>query len=186
MNKFGAFAAAAVMVAFAGSAKASLIGDEVTVQYMSPNQNSVVASDVVTVGAGSEIVCPASNNLCSLFLFELDFVADSVTFRSDIAGQLITQPFNGFGFLDLDFSASEVIASLALDTNIAGLDLGRINYGDDFAYVNLSGLQLTTDSFFSLNFTTRDVTAVSEPGGLGLVGLGLIGLGLGLRRRQSI
>lgn len=178
--------AAVALVMSAGAAQASLIGDQVTVSYLSPNTATVVGTDVVTIGAGSEIVCPGAFSLCSVYPgFDLDFAADSVTFRSGLSGILSNQTFNGFSFTDLDFGPGLVLASLTLDTNISGLDLGDIAFGNNFARVNLSGLAVTSQSFFALNFTTREVSAVPEPGAVGLLGLGLMGLGLALRRRNG-
>ncbi len=177
--------ATAIGVAFSsGAAQASLIGTQATVKYMFPDLGTVYSQDTVTIGAGSEITCPGVFNLCGVQVtFDVDFVADSVTVRIG-EDDIVTADFNGFLFDNLDFGPNTVLAGVSLDTNIVGLTDAQVAFGDDFVSINWAGLSSTGNSFFALNFTTRDVVVQTPaPGILALFGLTLAGLGLVRRRR---
>ncbi|MDA5193925.1 PEP-CTERM sorting domain-containing protein [Govanella unica] len=178
---------AAAMMFGANTAEASLMGSQVKVNYYFPDLAHAYATQTVTVGAGSEIACPGGSPLCVLVGdFDLDIVASSVTVRLGYMGIFNKTSFNGFSFENLDFGDGAVLSGVALDTNILGLDLSRVSFGDHFVRINLSELYFTSQSFFALNFTTSDAAAVPEPAALGLLGLGLITLGAGLRRRRGV
>lgn len=168
-----------------GAARAvpSLIGDSVAIIYYYPDLFSGITGDSVVVGTGSELVCPGAFDFCALELpIDIDFVADSVTVRFGTEGNAYPGIFNGFSFEGLDFGPGYVLAGVALDTNMGGLDAADVSFGDRFARVNIQGLSFDAGTFFALNFTVRQ-TGVAEPAAMGLFGLGLLMIGAGLRRR---
>lgn len=168
-----------------GSANASLLGDDVLVEWIYPNASSVFTSDTVTVGAGAEVVCNGSLTFgCSfggypdnsVFIDISSFDID-MTFTNG-ATTFLNTSFNGFRFSDLDFSDASILTGVVLDTNIAGLDMSRVAFGADFVEINLHGLQ-TFESYWGLSLVT---SSVPEPGTMFLFGLGLVGLGLSRKK----
>ncbi|MDA5193924.1 PEP-CTERM sorting domain-containing protein [Govanella unica] len=187
MMRIWMLAVAAAMMFGATTAEASLMGSQVKVNYYFPDLAHVYTTQTVTVGAGSEITCPGASPSCATMrIFDLDIAASSLTVRLGFHDSFTPALFNGFSFEDLDFGDGAVLSGVALDTNILGLDLSRVSFGDHFVRINLRELGFTSQSFFALNFTTSDAALVPEPGALGLLGLGLITLGAGLGRRRKI
>jgi hypothetical protein len=142
----------------------------------------------VTVGASVEIDCPGPSPICAGFNAPeatIDIGASTISYNHPvIPSGFNSGDFNGFEFSDLDWVGDHgFLVGFTRDTNIAGLDVSRVAFGDDFIRINLQGLAAnTTDRFFVL---TLDHSPIPEPTSAILFGAGLLVVGSALRRRAA-
>ncbi|HEY9107372.1 MAG TPA: PEP-CTERM sorting domain-containing protein [Roseateles sp.] len=175
-------AAAALLPTLASAA--SLLDSTVNVHYHLVNgPDTVNTLDKVVVGAGTELSCASSADLCRALtapMQSLDFSANDI--RYDYAGSgadFLDVTHNWFQFTSL-YGADTAISGVQLTTNIAGLDASRISFGAHMVRVDMHDLHVDTGAFFQLGLQT--VSPVPEPASAALLlgGLTLIGL----RRRR--
>jgi hypothetical protein len=156
---------------------AGLLGDTVTVKY--DLFGAVISEETVVVGAGPEITCPGPADICvalTLPTQTIDIGDNFITYlKAGIANGSFNSGlgFSGFRFSSLDHGAP--VASIAFDTNIAGLDLTRVSFTDTTFDINMEGLDVSADgSFFTVTF--NPVTPIPEPStwAMGLTAVGAI------------
>jgi len=193
----------------AGTANASLVGDEVTVGHYAPDNAtpwtylgaSAPATFVVQAGTadiytfyasypfGYQVNVEASSILVDfsyLFGAAATFPASSETcsFVPPFPCTTVPMSFNGLGVSGLDDSSGNPLQSVDVDTNMGGWDSStRLSFGTDHVLFDWKGLSFDNSTTFSavLNFATP----VPEPEtyAMLLAGLGL--LGCAFRRRKQ-
>jgi len=159
------------------AANADLIGQDITVEWLFPDDSTLFAADTVTVGAGAEISCPGAFNLCSGFVVDadIDIGANVITLLVTGGSSAWTATsFNGYSFSDL--SLGGLWDSYILDTNFSGLDASRVTFDGSELLVNMQGLAANEGDYFTF-------TLVPEPGTLALLGIGLLGMGAARRKK---
>lgn len=190
----------------AGTAEATLIGDDVTVIHdatpdssliqvgTSPLPTTVTADDSDTVIAyggfpyGYKVNVGADNILVDYnYLFDASgtWWDSYTTFVFDPFPNLITNPitFNGLRVTDLDDSSGNALQGVTVDTNMAGWNTSMLSFGSDYAYFDWKGLSFNNATYFNatLDFTRATSgggsTSVPEPSTLLLIGSGLAGFG---------
>ena len=185
MNFKVVLAGAAALLASAGSASASLIGDTVTVKYLFPDGATVAAQGDVLVGSGVEVSCPSSSSLCVLSNSTLDFGANSISFSQtrQSAGGYSAATFNGWEFSSLDFGGA--ITNVILTSfGITGLDASRVSWTASTIRINVQGLNVAASNGWNLQVQTAPlVTPV--PAALPLLLTGIGGLAFASRRRRD-
>jgi hypothetical protein len=163
---------------------ASLLDSTVNVHYHLVNgPDTVNTLDRVLVGAGTELSCAGSADLCQALtapMQSLDFSANAI--RYDYAGSgadFLDVKHNRFQFTSL-YGADTTITGVQLTTNIAGLDASRITFGEHMVRVDMRDLHVDAGAYFQLGL--RTVSAVPEPASAALL-LGGLAL-MGIRRRR--
>ena len=78
-------AATAFALALPAAAAPSLIGDNVTINWLFPNTSTLFATTTVTVGAGPEVTCPGPDPLCTGLVVPatVDIGATSIVIHED-------------------------------------------------------------------------------------------------------
>lgn len=167
------------------NANASLIGQNITADWLFPNNATVYATQTVTVGAGPEIVCAGGGvgtGLCTGFIVgaSIDIGADSITLDVNSGNNSWTaNAFNGYRFSDLSLGGTWT--SDTLSTNMAGLDASRISFDGSALYVNMQGLPANAGDYFTI---TLNSGTVPEPSTVSLFGLSIAGLAF-MRKRKA-
>lgn len=179
-------ATVAALVATAGAQAApTLIGDEVTVRFLSPDQQTVFRSENVTVGPGPEVTCPGQRPLCNLALppgtsFDIGALSISASLGNAF---FFNASFNGFEFAGLDFGGGDLIG-FTLTTDIPGFTASDISFDARTLRMNLAGSLASADGrAFDIQLQVGP-NAVPLPGTLALAALGLSLLATSRRRRS--
>ena len=180
MKKILFFCAVGLVLIFAGSAGASLIGDIVTVEHKTNSRTIFGPQDtVVTDGTADTVaVMTPSHNY--------DVNVDAYSINVDFVSNLSWSPiynFNGLVVSSLDDSSGNSLQGVSIDTNMSGWDASRLAFTDDQVLFNWRALSFTTDTYFnaSLDFGQNPVPI---PGAVWLLGSGLLGLAA-VRRKKS-
>ena len=162
---------------------ATLIGVDVTIDWLFPDVGTSIASQTVTVGAGVEISCPGPGALCGPtgwngIPVRYDLGADTITFTALVSTAHVNASFNGFQYAGL--GAGGPWSDALLDTNIGGLTDLQMSFDGSTLLINLQGLSLPADSYYTVTLVSA---AVPEPGSYALVLTALGLLGWAARRR---
>lgn len=163
----------------AGTA-ASLIGDEITVAWQTPQvgQNGFV-------GGPFTFVVTADDSDKQTFLGPLTVDVGAESFQIDYTQSfsVSTADFNGLNFTDLDWVGQQgSITNVSYEVLSGSLNGLGINWTADSVQVNFAQLSEPRLGPFSLRVDLETTHAsVPEPGVVGLVLLGLAGLGVSRR-----
>ena len=189
----------ALVFGVAAQAHASLVGDEILIQFVfSPNPLFFGPAETPTVAEGpdpaefefSKLLDPAKG---TTIFADVDASTISITFEgiSDRAS-FSAAPFNGLVLDDLDWFGmpdGEIIGFTLATNDFKKLDLSAadpiISSDAHSIAINFANLSISNDSTVDITLLTEGHSApIPEPGTLFLIGSGLVGLGVGARRRN--
>ena len=166
---------AALLPALASAA--SLLDSSVNVHYHFVDGSQTVNTlDKIVVGAGAELTCSGSAEICNVLtapMQSLDFSDNAIRYAYAGSGaDFLDVQHNRFQFTSL-YGDDTVITGVQLSTNIAGLDASRITFGDHMVNVDMRALHVGADAFFQLDLVTAPVpepaSAALLVGGLDLL-----------------
>lgn len=174
----------------------SLLGKQITIDWLFPDASSTFVTDTVIAAAGPDVTCEglSADLLCVLngynngsIVFDIEATSVGMVFTNGSTTP-DASAFNGPRFSGLDLGAP--ITGVSLLSTIPGLDMSRVAFGTDWVSVNLSDVLLDAPSF-SIGWRLELLT---EPGGgtdvpappvLGLLMLGIAGLGMARGRKRD-
>ena len=165
--------AAVVLLASFGQAQAFVIGDELLVSWMYPDQATTYwDSGVVTVSDAVELA-----DIAGAGAIDLDISDNSPELAFDFTSSdsFSTTAFNGFLIQDSSGSVADFLSVSIAGTNLAGFDVERIFFSADAIYLNFAGISINNESYINFDIASAS-TSVPEPGTMLLFGLGLVGL----------
>jgi hypothetical protein len=170
------------VTALCPAARATLIGDTITVSHLFPNITTAFETQVTTVQAGTGD---------AVFFFGINSVKDySVNPESaSLAVRFLRNTFffpttfNGLGVSGID----DTIIGASVSTNLVGWDLSRFAFGPHSITANWQGLDFNTNSFFDVFFQLQPAVVATPDAGAAAVlfSLALIGLA-GLRQKFAL
>jgi len=165
----------------------TLNGDTLTVNYLSPDFTSLMATQSVTVQAPfPEITCSAfGSGVCSVFVEPgaISIQNLSITVTEQAGNVYATEPFNGFQFTGLDFGDGSTLTGFNLITDLPGLTASDVSFTGNSIAFNGSGLSFQ-NSPYSVELDLITSSSAPEPGAFLLLGSGLTLIGLLHRRRR--
>jgi hypothetical protein len=179
--------ALALMGSTSSNAAVSLVGTDVTLNYLFPSVTQVFGSTVLPVTTDpTTLDCPAhGSGVCSAFAESaaITIGADSFTVVENSGSSYTTASFNGVEFSNLDFGPGEKITGFSLLTNLTGLTPADISFTGDSIRYDASGLSFQNSPYF---VTLTVTTAVPELSTYAMTLLGFAGLGFaGYRRSRN-
>jgi PEP-CTERM motif-containing protein len=166
---------AAFALALPAAAAPSLIGDDVTINWLFPDISTLFATTTVTVGAGVEVTCPGPNPLCAGFAVPatIDIGATSIVITEAAGSAWNPAAFNGLDFTSLDFGPGITLTGFSLSSDLAGLTPSRISFTDHSISFNAEDLSFRTAPYvIRLGLITSELE-VPEPSTVALLGLAL-------------
>ena len=180
MRNFG-FVAAILLVLSALPANAGLIGQPVTVDYIYPDQSTVLqalGSGTVT-GGGFTVPSFTANTFT---------VTDTQITLQNISGSesdFTSAAFNGYELIETGGSPV-TITGVTVDgaTNVSGFDASRVSFDAAHVFLNMHDLTTQTQQKVVLDLHFGSTTGVPEPVSAGMVGLGLAAAGLVRRLKR--
>lgn len=179
MKRLSILAAALTLCAFAQTATAGLLNDEVKAVYYFPS----LESEYATIGQG---VVDADGLQMTFFdvgvpIFDMNITDRRITIDYQYAATWSGAAFNGFTLTDLTKSLPQV--SIGAGSNMGGFGAGNVSVSGNTLFVNWQGLSFDSDTLVVLDLAATP-GEVPEPVSLGLLGLGLAGLAASRRLRK--
>jgi hypothetical protein len=176
------------LLAVAADARASLIGQSVSVQLT--DGSTLDESDTVLAGAGPELTPGDGSNIGTLLLPNesidfSDFAIEVVLEEGAPGGSTGYPAGTRYLFSDLSFGPSQLIAGLGLTLdNVSGVSIGsEVTFTQSSVTLFIDTLVIgDVPNAVDVGRVTISLLVVPEPGTLGLCGLGLAALAA-LRRR---
>jgi PEP-CTERM motif len=168
-------AATAFALALPAAAAPSLIGDNVTINWLFPDTSTLFATTTVTVGGGVEVTCPGPDPLCSGFVLPttIDIGATSIVVTEAAGSAWNPAAFNGLDFTSLDFGPGIILTGFSLFSDLAGLNASRISFTDHSISFNAEDLSFRTAPYTIRLDLITNVLPVPEPSTFALLGLAL-------------
>ncbi|MBV8895017.1 MAG: hypothetical protein JO051_00790 [Acidobacteriaceae bacterium] len=176
-----------LMGSTSANAAVSLVGTDVTLNYLFPSVTQVFGTTVLPITTDpTTLDCPAfGSGVCSAFAESaaITIGADSFTVVENSGSSYTTASFNGVEFSNLDFGPGEKITGFSLLTNLPGLTPADISFTSDSIRYDASGLSFQNSPYF---VTLTVTTAVPELSTYVLMLLGFAGLGFaGYRKSRN-
>lgn len=169
------------------TANAGLIGTNVTLNYLYDGSST---TDLISVGAGTEVQCSGAgngnSNICSFLTAPdqfIDFDDFTITYsylQTTGEGYFNAVDPNGFEFLDLNPGGD--IVDVILTTTMTGLDASRLTFTGNSIHLNMYDLPLGETDMFSLRIVTNPEPSAGLLAGVGAL---LLGVPAYLRRRRG-
>ena len=156
---------------------AGLLESTVNVHYHFVDGSQTMNTlDKVVVGAGVELTCASSAEICNVLTAptqSLDFSENAIRYAYVGGGaDFMDVQHNRFQFTSL-YGGDTAITGVQLSTNIAGMDASRITFGDHMVNVDMRALHVGADAYFQLSLVTAPVpepaSAALLVGGLALL-----------------
>jgi hypothetical protein len=156
---------------------ADLIGDNVTVNYLFPNIDTVFQTlGTGTVTAGGFTTNSFGQHDFTVFGSELDLTN---VFGFNVF--FLSASFNGYEMINNSGDPAITGVSIALN-NVAGFDASRISFDATHVWVNMQSLTTNAGPDLKLDLS---FASVPEPGTFVVLGVGLGALGV-LRRKRLL
>jgi hypothetical protein len=176
-----------LMGSTSANAAVSLVGTDVTLNYLFPSVTQVFGTTVLPITTDpTTLDCPAfGSGVCSAFAESaaITIGADSFTVVENSGSSYTTASFNGVEFSNLDFGPGEKITGFSLLTNLPGLTPADVSFTSDSIRYDASGLSFQNSPYF---VTLTVTTAVPELSTYVLMLLGFAGLGFaGYRKSRN-
>jgi hypothetical protein len=165
------------------NAAVSLVGTDVTIDYLFPTVTQVFGATVLPITTDpTTLDCAAfGSGVCGAFAetAAITIGADSFTVVENSGSSYTTASFNGVEFSNLDFGPGEKITGFSLLTNLPGLTPADISFTGDSIEYNASGLSFENSPYF---ITLTVTTAIPELSTSAMMILGFTGLGFAAYR----